>query len=562
MRQYLLATTPGGRTTRWGEDEPGADQIFEDLSSSDSVPGGCKELNCALARKQGVDYGDMQGGTKIEEFGAGQFKVWEGTLQDALRTAGDKLVMDPAAVGYRSNLTDDESAQCIPIDADLSGWGDPSARRTNSWKAAKINLNAQVKLLPAGTPNEEEPKSFLNTPAIDHSWTQINNGAGAEPDVAESWFDSNGIELGRVILDFLNIVGLGLGDVNWGNILWASTDDNATSVEQLKDFNATSSQHQDFSIGAAHYFLLLQDFYGPAFGPVEGKWEVQWQNIKVQDRSGIPIAGTWPNVGVLASDVITYALARWAPLLNFTTGPTGTVRPSTFPIPHLPFKEPTTVEDMVAKANRFELNEWAVWPGQLGPTFYMNPRGEREGRKRWRGRVGPTQLRETGQSMKRVFNGVLVQYQDTDGSTRILAPTGSGYPLTSERCLDLDPLNPANQIPGLRKWTKIAMKRVSTEGGAEETAERFLEQTKLLDNSGEATLTGYVEDEHGAMWPYYCVKSGDLFDPIDAANPGYRYIISTNRNRAARSSTIALDAPPDSYEALLERLDVEEMGIG
>jgi hypothetical protein len=106
------------------------------------------------------------------------------------------------------------------------------------------------------------------------------------------------------------------------------------------------------------------------------------------------------------------------------------------------------------------------------------------------------------------------------------------------------------------------MKRVATNLGAEEAAERFLEQTKLLDGSGEATLTGFVEDEHGAEYPYYCVKSGDLFDPIDSSNPGYRYVINANRGRAARSNAIALDAPPDSFEALLERLDVEEIGIG
>jgi hypothetical protein len=162
--------------------------------------------------------------------------------------------------------------------------------------------------------------------------------------------------------------------------------------------------------------------------------------------------------------------------------------------------------------------------------------------------------------MGRICNGVIVQYQDVDGSTKVIGPTGSGLRLTSDRLLDLDPLNPANEL-GIKKWPKIAMKRVATNLGAEEVAERYIEQCKLLDGSGEMTLTGLVEDEHGARWPYYCVKSGDLIDPMDAPIPGDRYIVSAARGRAGRSNAIALDAPPDSFEAMLERLDVEELAF-
>ncbi len=551
MRQYILATTPGGKTYRWGEDEFSPDRVFEDLQDSDSVPGGCKELNCSLPRKAGVDYADMQGGTQIQLFGAAQYKVWEGTLQDAPRTSGDRLVMSPAAVGYQSYLSDDESAREIFIDADMTAWGAPSTDRlVGVGSSQQTNANAQVSLVPAGDVNSPYG------PSVDHKWAIIDN---TPADVAESWYDSGGIEIGRVELTFGAVVNsLGPG---WSTRVVACDDSKPSTFEQLAQFNGNSFNNWAGEAVANRRFLgLISYFTGPAEKPIQS--DFQYRQIKVLGRHGLPLYGAHPQVGVLASDVIAYALASWAPLINFSTGSMGTIRPTSFPIPHLPFKESTTVQDMIDKANRFELNEWAVWPGQFGPTFHLNPRGEREGRKRWRGRVGPTQLRETGQSMRRVFNGVVVQYQDVDGATRVIAPTGSGYQLTSDRLLDGDPLNPANQIPGLRKWAKIAMKRVATNLGAEETAERFLEQTKLLDGSGEATLTGFVEDEHGAEWPYYYVKSGDLFDPMDSSNPGYRYIISANRTRSSRSSAIALDAPLDSYEALLERLDVEEMGIG
>lgn len=164
--------------------------------------------------------------------------------------------------------------------------------------------------------------------------------------------------------------------------------------------------------------------------------------------------------------------------------------------------------------------------------------------------------------MERVFNGVLVQYQDVDGTARVVGPPGSGYRLTDAGLLDTDPLNPANQVPGLRRWTKISMTGVATKAGAVETGKRFLEQTKLLDGSGEATLNGYVEDDQGMFWPYYCVRSGDLIEFVDSSIPGDRYIVSASRSRSSRSVTISLDAPPDSMEALLERLGVQLMVRG
>jgi hypothetical protein len=552
MRQYLLATAPGGRTYRWGEDEIAPDQAIEDLSDSDGVPGGYKELSGSLARKPSVDYADMQRGTRIELFGAGQMKLGEYRLQQAPQTAGDKIVMDPAAVGYQANLSDDESAREIFRDADLNSWGEASARRR---ALAAEHFDGSSETLPAGDPNGSNA-----WPALVHRFTELTAGT----DAVESWYDGNGIELGRVDHHFVNAKGMGAGDTNWLNRMVANSDDISTVATVLHDHHAaTSALEVDVdTIPAGMRWLQIYDAYiGAVTG--QGDWQAQWRNVAVYGRHGLPIRnGSTVEAGLLASDVIAYAIEQWAPQLTFTTGSKGSIRPTGFPIPHLVFKESTTVADMIDQANRFELSEWAVWHGQYGPTFYLNPRGEREGRKRWRARVRPAQLKETGPSMDRVFNGVIVQYPDVDGTTKVVAPPGSGYPVTSSSLADSDPLNPANQVPGLRRWTKIAMSNVATKLGAIETGRRFLEQTKLLDGSGEASLNGYVEDDHGMFWPYYCVRSGDLIEFVDSSIPGDRYIVSAQRSRASRSVTISLDAPPDSMEALLERLGVELVARG
>ena len=83
-----------------------------------------------------------------------------------------------------------------------------------------------------------------------------------------------------------------------------------------------------------------------------------------------------------------------------------------------------------------------------------------------------------------------------------------------------------------------------------------------MNTSGEATLTGYVEDEHGVEWPYYCVHASDEIEFLDSAIKGYRYIVEATRSRKSRSVTIKLDAPPDSYEAILAELQVREAAAG
>jgi hypothetical protein len=283
--------------------------------------------------------------------------------------------------------------------------------------------------------------------------------------------------------------------------------------------------------------------------------------MKVLGRHGLALRGTWPEVGFLASDVIPYLLSRFAPGLRYTTGPFGTIRGSNFVIPHLVFKEPMTVLEMLTTILSFELLEWGVWPGQLGPTFHLNQRGQREGRKRWRTRLRPAKFTETGQQMDQVWNRVVMSWRDFDGSLRTMGPLGSGYALTDSRCEDPDPQNLINQA-GSERTKHLTMDGPATAEGAAEKARLFLEKVKLLDGSGEATLTGYVEDEHGAEWPYYCVDAADEIEFMDASIRGYRYIVEATRSRSARSVNVKIDAPPDSYEAVLAELQVRETVAG
>ena len=557
MRQHILATAPSGRTERWGEDEPDAANVLEDFSDSDTAPGGHKDFTGALPRKPGVDYSDMKVGTKLEVMGAGGYKVSEYRLERTPRTSGDFLVMDPAASGYQVLLSDDEGARAIPLDSDMSAIGQPSGAFVAAHSTKRINLDAQVSLLPAGSASSKD------SPALQHAWQHFDNEPTGEAfDMAISVYDALGIELGEMLLDCVATDAASMGG-GWRREVWAWGDSNAESLNsEVHDFPNETVTDEVLALPAGTHLVAFLTLNRTEPFSGDGKWEVQYRNVKFRDRSALPLYGTWPEVGILASDFIAWALSQFAPGLHYTTGAYGSIKPSSFVIPHLAFKEPGAVLQMITQALRFEaMLEWGVWSGQFGPTFYLNERGKREGAKRWRARVRPAKLTETGQQMDQVYNKVVISWRDPDGTTKVMGPPGSGYLITDSRCEDTDPLNPINEA-GASRTKHLTMEGIATAEGAAETARLFLEKVKLLDASGEATLTGFVEDDHGAEWPYYCVHAGDEIEFIDSSISGSRYIVEARRNRKARAVNIKIDAPPDSYEAILAELAVREAAAG
>ncbi len=552
LRESWKLTTPSGRRFRWAEDEPKAENVPFNASYSSSMQGGYKDASVTLPRKPEVDYADLERGSRLEVFTCGH-RVGQYRLDRAPRASGDQIAITPQAVGYIAALEDDKSAAEIFVDRDMSGWGEPSARRIAAWTAAQVNLNAQSSLLAAGDP------SGASVPALSHAWSHINNFTATSPDVAESWYDSGGVELGRLTLDFVNVKGIGVGDADWENSPYAAPDDTGSPIDQLADFNGTSSADQAFTIAAARYFLFLRDYY-TVNQNADGNWEAHWQNIAVWGRHGLTPQGSMPNEGVLASDVIAYALGKWVPGVKFTTGPSGTIRPSTYVIPHLVFKDRGTAGDMYRGADAFELSDFAIWDGPDGePTAYYAARGT-FGRK-WRARVREARLQETGPQMDRVWNGVLVRWQDVDGTTKVVGPTGSDCQITSDSLLDTDPLNPANQL-GIRKWTMLDMQEVALFTDAIRAGQRFLEESSALDSSGQATIVGYVMDSGGRVFPHTHIRAGDEISFIDASDTSYRRIVNVQHERPTRSSQLDLDSPPDSLQQILARLRVSLIGAG
>src|SRR6185437_3761142 len=544
LRLNIDVESPDGRHSRWAWDDPNPANVPMSLSFSSTMPGGFERMTCSLERDPRLNYPDLAELSTITVQGAGGDIAWQGRLEKTPDTGGFQAQVSPEAVGWQAHLEDDNSAREIYVDRELSRWEDMSLTR-------KIEMTEARALF--------SPSTVGGTGAVETGLTGSWTTASA---LCDAWYDARGISIGEVYA-WWERMGNAIDPKSEAWELWdwevsLSSVDHTNGSIRSGNLRAAGPSSVSVSGSAGMTHAILSLFYGNTGGEEGLLYAINWPVVAVYGMHGLQLVGVNSNTeakGVLASDVLAHALSRWAPKLAFTTGPECSIKPSSFVIPQLAFLEPTTVAEILKQSIRFELQDWAVWEG---PRFYMNPRGE--GGKEWRARVGPAQLQEAGPQVARLWNGVVVTYTDTTGVTRTAGPLNSGMNTTSSLLEDTNPENPLNEA-GIKRWAALTM-GTSTAAGAEQVGAIFLRESKALETSGQATLVGHVEDEAGVLCPAWKVKAGDTVSFVDASDSSPRRIVNASYDDPTKTTTVQLDQPPDSLQALLERLSVVLAPLG
>lgn len=540
-RLHILDTTPSGQTTRWGPDERRPECVFENLAFSSVCPGGWENFSCDLPRQSNRTNSDLTRLSNIFIKGAGGRNAAEFRLEKTPRTsASDARFVSPQGVGYQAHLADDTTAAEVYVDRDLTHFGGTSNKR-------KINryTTGAIEVLADGAVN---PDTTTGIPAI--NLTLAADGSAIDFE-AESWYDAGpACTIASTYFDYIGQNTLAA----YTGFVFISSDDLLTSFSASADLMSGTNSSGATTLTATTPGRFVALNLG-ANSPTAMDHVLMFRRVTNWGSHGLTPQGTAPADGLYASDVIANAVSRWAPLLRYTTGADGTIKPTAFIIPQLEFRLQTTAADILLQANRFHLNDWAVWhgpkPGQ--PTFHYHERGAR-GRK-WRARISPTKLTETGPQVDRLWNGVIVSFQDVDGTTKTVGPTGALTQTTDASLLDTDPLNPLNQL-GIRRYFPLDMSEASTAAGAIEVGRQFLVRAKDLDQSGSAEIVGHCQDDRGVMHPSWAVRAGDQISFIDASDTSYRRIVKAAYDHDTRTNSIDLDSPPEGMAALLERLAV------
>lgn len=528
LRLTVRAQTPGGKEFRWATDEVNPANVPNGLSFSTTIPGGFEQASLSLARKPKVSYEDLTEFTNLRVEGAGGILAWEGRIEATPRESGDQKAISPQAVGWQAALEDDQTAVMPYVDRDLGHWEEPTAQR-------RVNLYGLSAGVLYNVINGIEAESDSTSPALR---LNLDNRASVGA-ICEAWYDSK-TTLGSV---YYTWTGRNLLSGDVGRIDGAS-DSVATSTTSGTDIvtgaSGTGTATETSVSGYRHAIALLAR--AAVAISTDADRDLRLSTVAVYGNHGLTKRGTEPAAGFYASDIIGHAVATWAPVLSRSIDQTG------FVIPHAAYLDFTTAAEIIRDANRFHLNDWGVWDDK---TFHYYERGARG--RTWRARIGPSNLQEAGPQVDRMWNGVLVSYPDVDGTTRTVGPTGSVADSTSASLTDSDPSNPVNAA-GLRRWTKLDVSVITTQAGAVEIGRRFLEETNAYNASGQATITGTVEDDHGVERPAWQVRAGDYIEFIDAADTSARRIVRSSYDASSLTNSIDLDAPSEALDALLERL--------
>ena len=526
-----LLTSPNGGTYRWASDEPDATNVPAGFSFSTSMPGGFEAADLTLPRKQGATYEDLELLSTATCFGAGGDVAWEGRLERAPRTSGDQMAVSPGLVGWQAHLEDDTSAMEIYREADLTTWEGPSMQRRLA--------------LGPGLWGVVDPTVASDSTAGPELKLTVTGFTGKP--LCETLYRSP-VDLGSMCMTSRIIGGAGFaGDAAYDVYVWLCNNDTVIApIDQSADLGGAQplTGYTLSATDAGRRFAGFQWYYA---GSGSWPWELGLSfKVALYGRHGLTKRGTEPDAGFYASDIVNHAVSTWAPLL------TTDIDDSAYIIGHAVFKEPTTPGEIVRQATRFGLQDWGVWEDK---TFVWHNRGARG--RRWRARIGPSQLSETGASAERLYESVMVRYQDVDGSALSVGPPLSGASVESVDLEDSDPENPANRLGfGFAKRANLQI-GIAVSTAAIQIGKRFLEEQKQLNTSGQAQLIGHVEDTSGVKHPAWKVRAGDTIEFVDAAYRLSRRIVRTSYDHASRTVSIDLDAPSEALQVLLERLSAE-----
>ena len=529
----LTAIAPDGTRTRWAGDERDPSRVPSGVQWTTSAPGGADTLRCVLPRDPERDYADTGLLTEIQVVrDGGRTQTYR--LEETPKVSGDQMAVEPAAKGYRTALEDRSDVRALFVDRSLGGWGDIS-------RAYRLGLLASS-FLPVSTGSTATDIS-LGLPAV---FQDLEFSGTHKPYVGNLYDAGEGLGIGSIYYDteYQGWTSPSAGLI--AQIVAHPDDDVTTGGSVTTDIEGAGSG--TFTPATAHRFASIEFFWNGSATSADVSYQMVWRKLAVYGDHGLTKYGPDPG-GFYTGQMLDWLVA------NYSTLATGTVEDGTFLHSHAVFRDPTTALSITESLSRYEpLYDWMVWDKE----FSFRRRGTYG--RRWRARVGPSGLRSAGESVERLYNEVAVKVSDPLYGELIVGPTGSGYGNTSDDLIDADPNNPINR-KGITRRALIDVGEGTWEG-AIEVGRRFLEETKRLDNSGQCTLTGYVEDEAGTCWPVDEVRAGDEISFTDSADTSWRHIAATDYSADSQTNSLSIDAPPQTMDALLARLQAVLVPLG
>lgn len=529
---------PAGKTpSRWAHDEPDPANVIEDCTFSSQMNGGYKDASTEHPRDPRRSYADYEPYGDVGIALKGGDVVWEGRTEKPSGSVGGRRGTGISAAGWAAALEDDKAAQFGGIDGDLSKWGEPSTQhRLDSSKAGyPIVASASAGFSDKG----ETPPGVV----IDFTNVSLEEGRN---ETGEQCYYGGGVDIGRLLSGFKVLAG-GTGSAPWTDYLRVSIDDVLSTYKDGTDLNATTQSgavELEAPTDGYKYAHLVSAWTGTGGGA--NMTDIRaWLTPKVVGRHGLPLQGTWPNVGFTAARMLRYLIPELAAPLTATDE---SLEDDGFVISQAWFSDPGTVAVIVDALTKYGLLDWFVYedklfqlrrPGSYGRVWkaYAS-RVDREG--------------DAGQDGQRLWEELKVSWQDVSGRTLYAGPPGSGADFVADGLRVTDPDHPAVKAEVTRREC-LNLQEICSPEAAIRAGERWLVEANELSQAGKASFTGYLLDNKGIMRPVSQMRAGDYIDFADLPDEGLRKVTSCSYTHLARTASADLDAPAEDVKALLER---------
>lgn len=543
-RLSLLVTHANGQTTRWGPDELDNGQVPVGLQFKTSLPGGFSEASCELLRRIDLDHPDEGLFDDVKVLGPGNEIAWQGRMSQFPRAHGDSFSTHPGAEGWSAHLSDQMFRE-IYVDCDKGAWSDLSATRRSALIASNYGVTAST------TDTDPTTGAGVRRLTMKGTWGTASKGYSA------AMYDAKGLPIGSVYYAWSRGTTVDQSNTSWYWHAFAGTDDSFASVDITANLRAAGPGSGTLTTTATRTFAGVQFYFDAAGGDANKDYDLNWTCLAVYGSHGLTPAGTSGTVlapGFYASDVITNAVRRGAPLINITAD---SIASTSVVLPQLVFSDAdSTVRKVIEKCNAPHLWDWVVYDNR---TLYF--RQPDPSRLTWVARVGDgVKLSLDGLDSSDVYTGVVVKYTSAStGSERTVGPPGSGADATDTSLQDTSDTNPA-VAHGITRHYVLSLSDVATDDFAIAVGAAYLAEHLSPQRRGQAVLSGTVRHPTAGSRPVWAVRAGDYIDFVDTNDNslgGPRRVVATAYDHDNRQNTLTLDNTAYTTEALLSILTDE-----
>lgn len=520
LELYVEITKPDGRFFRWDGDGY-AEDIPAGLVCSSKRMEGFSTFSCTLPRRIDEDYPDVELRDELAVYSASGDTAWEGRVSAAPRSMDDGHSIDIQAVGWMASARDRPFQENI-VDRDLSRWGASSTQR-------KVALNATFRVTDPSA--ADKVRTSFSGP-----WTTTPGRP-----TSEAWYDSGGIPIGSLQYFWTRGANVSSGaDANFTWLAGLADDRVATTLDQTGDLQAAGPGSGTVTALGTRAYGLLAFSYGNVAAGDQREYAIDWGPVAVYGTHGLTlrdVAAGEPQ-GVYASDVMAHVIATYCPKLRWAGND------STYPIPHLVFRELTDPYDALLACNAFHLFDLACWEDR---TVHWAPVDLSDWD--WEIRLDDpgVKIQLEGDSDDDLANGIVIEYTDLlTGEAKVL------WPDDHDELTDSDELNPANRH-GDEKWVSRKLTNPALEGSALQMGRALLAEHNQPKSPGQYTVEGYVRDRQGTWQPGWKVRSGERIVIADHPNRRPRLITETQWSAESHSLTLATDSAIQRIDAYLDR---------